>query len=90
MNYGIYYEKLLFLITEYLNSRAAANLTVPGEQDFHFPHFSSNFDKFYFFFPQNILILFLILALWVGESLTREGSGYATVELSHCIYLSCI
>ena len=27
-----------------------------------------------------MLIFFLILALWVGESLTREGPGYATAE----------
>ena len=28
-------------------------------------------------FPQNFLIFFLILALWVGDSPTREGPGYA-------------
>ena len=30
--------------------RAVASLTVPGGQEFHFPHFSSNFDQFYLFF----------------------------------------
>ena len=30
--------------------RAVASLTVPGGQEFHFPHFSSNFDKFFLFF----------------------------------------
>ena len=29
-------------------------------------------------FPQTLLIFFLILALRVGESPTREGPGYAT------------
>ena len=27
-------------------ARAVASLTVPGGQEFHFPHFSSNFDQF--------------------------------------------
>ena len=30
--------------------RAVASLTVPGGQEFHFPHFSSNFDQFFLFF----------------------------------------
>ena len=30
--------------------RAVASLTVPGGQEFHFPHFSSNFDQFILFF----------------------------------------
>ena len=56
--------------------RAVASLTVPGGQEFHFPHF---FLKFRSIFPQTLLIFFLILALRVGESPTREGPGYATV-----------
>ena len=55
--------------------RAVASLTVPGGQKFHFPHF---FLKFRSIFPQTLLIVFLILALRVGESPTREGPGYAT------------
>ena len=31
-------------------SRAVASLTVLGGQEFHFPHFSSNFDQFSLFF----------------------------------------
>ena len=30
--------------------RAVASLTVPGGQEFHFPHFSPNFDHFFLFF----------------------------------------
>ena len=30
------------------------------------------------YFPQTLLISFLVLALRVGDSLTREGLGYAT------------
>ena len=30
--------------------RAVASLTAPGGQEFHFPHFSSNFDQFFLFF----------------------------------------
>ena len=36
--------------------RAVASLTVPGGQEFHFPHFSSNFDKFFlklYLFPSS-------------------------------------
>ena len=43
--------------------------------------FSSFFLKFrslFLIFPQTLLIFFLILALWVGESPTREGPGCAT------------
>ena len=58
------------------SSRAVASLTVPGGQEFHFPHF---FLKFQSIFPQTLLIFFLILALRVGDSPTREGPGYATV-----------
>ena len=57
--------------------RAVASLTVPGGQEFHFPHF---FLKFRSIFPQTSLIFFLILALRVGESPTREGPGYATAS----------
>ena len=65
-------------IYHYFRVRAVASLTVPGGQNFHFPHFSSHFDKFDLFFPQNFLIFFLTLALRVGDSPTRDGSGYAT------------
>ena len=41
--------------------------------------FSSKFDHGFLFFPQTLLIFFLILALRVGESPTLEGPGYATV-----------
>ena len=55
--------------------RTVASLTVPGGQEFHFPHF---FLKYRSIFPQTLLIFFLILALRVGDSPTREGPGYAT------------
>ena len=31
----------------YISSRAVASLTVPDGQEFHFPHFSSNFNHFF-------------------------------------------
>ena len=34
--------------------------------------------NFSYFFPQTLLIFFLIMVLRVGESPTREGPGYAT------------
>ena len=58
--------------------RAVASLTVPGGQEFHFPHFFPKFWSFFLIFPQIFLIFFLILALRVGDSPTREGPGYAT------------
>ena len=44
-------------------SRAKASLTVPGGQEFHFPHFFPKFWSFFLIFPQTFLIFFLILAL---------------------------
>ena len=60
--------------------RAVASLTVPGGQEFHFPHF---FLKFQSIFPQTVLISFIILPLRVGESPTREGPGYATALINN-------
>ena len=59
-------------------ARAVASLTVPGGQEFNFPHFFVKFQSIFLIFPQTLLVVFLILALWVGESPTREGPGYAT------------
>ena len=61
-----------------LINRAVASLTVPGGQEFHFPHFFLKFQSIFHIFPQTLPIFFLILALRVGESPTREGPGYAT------------
>ena len=58
--------------------RSIANLTVPGGQEFHFPHCLLKFRSIFLIFPQTLFIFFLILVLRVGESPTREGSGYAT------------
>ena len=38
------------LYHNFIVCRAVASLTVPGGQEFHFPHFSSNFDQFFLFF----------------------------------------
>ena len=59
-------------------TRAVASLTVPGGQEFHFPPFFLKFWSIFLIFPQTLLIFFLILALRVGDSPTREGPGYAT------------
>ena len=59
-------------------NRAVASLTVPGGQEFHFPLFFLKFRSIFLIFPHTLLIVFLILALRVGESRTREGPGYAT------------
>ena len=59
-------------------NRAVASLTVPGGQELHFPHFFLKFRSLFLILPQTFLIFFLILGLWVGESSTREGPGYAT------------
>ena len=61
--------------------RAVASLTVPGGQEFHFPHFLLKFRSIYLVFPQTLLIFFLILVLRVGGSPTREGPGYATATV---------
>ena len=65
-----------------LNFRAVAILTVPGGQEFHLPHFFLKFRSIFLSFPQTFLIFFLILAIRVGESPTREGPGYATAQFA--------
>ena len=59
-------------------SRAVASLTVPGEQEFEFPNFSSNFDQFFLFFAQTWLIFFLILALGGGRDVAHPTKALAT------------
>ena len=61
-----------------LTPRAVASLTVPGGQEFHFPHFFLKFGSSFPTFPQTFLIFFPILALRVGKLPTREGPGYTT------------
>ena len=61
-----------------MSIRAVDSLTFPGGQGFHFPHFFLKFQLIFLIFPQTLLIFFLILALRVGDSPTREGPGYAT------------
>ena len=63
--------------------RAVASLTVPGGQEFYFPHFFLKFRSIFLIFPQTLLIFFLILAIRVGESPTREGPGYATAFVDY-------
>ena len=62
-------------------------------QEFHFPHFFLKFGSSFLTFPQTFLIFFLILALRVGMSPTREGPGYTTVVflVPHIklVYLAC-
>ena len=41
--------------------RAGASLTVPGGQEFYFPHFFLKFRSIVLIFPQTLLIFFLIL-----------------------------
>ena len=65
--------------------RAVASLTVPGGQEFHFPHFFLKFRSNFLIFPQTLHIFFLILALRVGDSPTREGPAHATAGTPHTL-----
>ena len=57
-------------------TRAVASLTVPGGQQFHFPHFPSNFDQFFLFFLK--LNLFSS-SFWLSGWATRPpGKALAT------------
>ena len=67
--------------------RAVASLTVPGGQEFHFPHFFLKFWSIYPIFRQTLIIFFLILVLRVGGLPTREGPGYATASIMQVIIL---
>ena len=70
-------KKIFWIIQTVLKTwfRGVASLTVPGGQEFHFPHFASNF---YWLF---LSFLKFSSSFWpprVGDSPTREGPGYAT------------
>ena len=69
-------------------ARAVASLTVPGGQEFHFPHFFLKFGSSFLTFPQIFLIFFLILTLRVGKLPTREGPGYATASSRWILFVS--
>ena len=61
-------EELIFSGTAAAGeARAVASLTVPGGQEFHFPHFFLKFRLICLIFPQTLLIFFLILAHRVGR-----------------------
>ena len=76
------FENVRNYLIDSVRIRAVANLTVPGGQEFHF-HCFLKFRSIFLIFPQILLIFFLILALRVGESHTREGPGYATSRMLH-------
>ena len=62
--------------------RAIASLTVQGGQEFHFPHFSSNCDKF-FFFTRKAKMRKKMSKVWGKNKKnppTREGPGCATAN----------
>ena len=70
-------------------TRGAASLTVPSEQTFNFPHFSSNFNHFSSFcsnFPY-IYPHFGPPSV-ADDSSTREGPGYATIQTTVVFCLS--
>ena len=75
--------------THNMHNSAVASLTVPGGQEFHFSQFFLKFQSIFLIFPQTLLIFFLILALQVGKSPTREGPGYATDAQSEVRVLTC-
>ena len=56
--------------------RAVANLSVPGGQELHFPHFSSNFDQFFLFFLK--LDLFSSSFWFSGWATRPPGKALAT------------
>ena len=59
--------------------RGVASLTFPGGQEFHIPQVFPQILINFSYFPQTLLIFFLILVLRVGELPTRGGPGYTTV-----------
>ena len=64
---------LLTFRTIYFNIRAVASLTVPGGQEFHFPHFLSKFWLFFRIFPRTFLIF-----PYFGSPGGRVGKALAT------------
>ena len=65
------------MYTRVTASRTVASLTVPGGQEFHFPHFFPHIlINFYFF--SHFTYFLPHFGSWVGNSPTQEGPGYAT------------
>ena len=57
-------------------NRAVASLTVPGGQEFHFPHFTSKLDKFFLFF---LKLYFFPFSFWASRWASRPpGKALAT------------
>ena len=56
-------------------------------RDSWFQNHLFKFQSIFLIFPQTWLIFFLILALRVGNSPTRQGPGYATVDNFFVFYL---
>ena len=56
--------------------RAVASLTVPGGQEFHFPHFFPNFDNYFLFF---LKLFSFSSSFWLSGWATRQpGKALAT------------
>ena len=62
--------------------RNVATLTIPGGQEFHVSHFSSNFHNFVLFLHKlsSFCHHLAISSLWVGESPTWEVPGNMAVK----------
>ena len=59
-------------------TRAVASLTIPGGQDFHFPHFSSNFDQFLLFF---LIYFSFSSSFWLSGWASRPPGKALTTPL---------
>ena len=60
--------------------RAVASLTVPGGQEFHFPHFSSNFDQLFLFFLNHYLFF---SSFWPSGWATRPPKKALATPLAY-------
>ena len=56
--------------------RAVASLTVPGGQEFHFPHFSSNFDQIFVF----SLKLYLFSSSFWPTGFSSKASNWVLIQ----------
>ena len=82
----------------WLECRAVASLTVPGGQEFNFPHFSSNRDQFFLFF---LKLCSFSSSFWPSGWATRPPGKALAMPLLECnwnkiktiptcIFLDCV
>ena len=80
---GLHSQLILSILKLAGNNQGRSQPYSPGWARVPLSSFFLKSRSIFLIFPQTLLIFFIILALQVGESPTREGPGYATGNNPH-------